>query len=551
MKPVQFPDKYTITFHKAVWSEQELSLARCYDFEIISSPQSIVVKCNIKKTSHNAAINFLALSFRALIESPLREAERRSITDTIDHIYATMMTAREAIAKEKIKYWDRLRSYQRESVLLMMGRRCNLLSFEQGLGKTITSATVSKLLNIKRTLIICIPVAKWNWQDDLCNKFEYNPLYWSILDSKRSKTIKALSPAHERFIAIHYQAIPKHLDYLLAMQIDHIIIDECQFMKNHNTQIYKNVDKIVEAFPNTRISFLSGTPIKNRVDDLFAYFKMARHELGKNRAKFIREFAQTGKGRNLDKVVGAKNIDQLTMCMANFMIRRTKKECPELPARNYIKVVVDIGDYQAEYDKIIADMLANKEKSAVSGHIISLNRIFAMAKTKAAIELMEDLNDKEEKVVAFTSFKDPINMLESHFKESCVKVDGDVDHSERFVRVKKFANDPKVMNFLGNIIAAGTSLNLVVASHGLFLNFPFTASEIAQCVDRLHRIGQENAVFIYFFVCKDTIDEVIYDLVAKKQGEINQIIDGGEGFDFNSDVKEKLFQSVMQGQYVS
>jgi SWI/SNF-related matrix-associated actin-dependent regulator 1 of chromatin subfamily A len=542
MRQIEFPDRYTIKMNKAIWSEQELSLAACYSFKVSAEENFTSVICNIKRTSRQSVENFISLAFQALVQSPLRENERKTTFAHIDKMYLDMITARDGIMSDRLKYWSMLREYQKESVMLMTGRKHNLLSLQQGMGKSITAATVSRALKIRRTLIICIPVAKWNWQDDLCTKFGYNQLYFSILDSKKSKTIKALSPYHERFVITHYDAIPKHMDYILSAPIDHIIIDESQFIKNTNTARYKLISRIVEANPQAKISFLSGTPIKNRVDDLFAYFKLAGHELGKNRAKFIREYAKTGQGRNLDKVVGARNMDQLSMNMANFMIRKTKKDCPEIPDKTYMKVVMELGDYREEYDRIMLELLQSKDRGAINGHIISMNRIFAMAKVKPATEMIEDLIDKGEKVVVFTSYKDPIRELEAYFGDRCVKVDGDVDHSERFVRVKKFVNDPKCMVFLGNMIAAGTSLNLTVSSEVIFLNYPFTATEIDQAVDRTHRIGQENKVNVYFLTCKDTIDENIYNLVASKQGEINQIIDGGDGLDYGSDVKEKLYQ---------
>lgn len=411
---------------------------------------------------------------------------------------------------------------------------------------SITSATLSRVLNLKRTLILSIPVAKWNWHEDLCVKFGYNPLYFSILDSKKSKTIMAMSPFHERFCITHYHALPKWMDYILSAKIDHIILDECTIIKNHNTAIFKNVQKIVEANPGIRISLLSGTPIKNRVDDLYAYFKLTGHQLGKNHAKFLREYANMKTGRNITKVVGAKNIDQLTVNMANFMIRKTEDECLDLPEVTYNKVMLDMEDYKEEYDKVLDELIQNKDKSPLSSSIISLNRILAMSKVKGAIELIDDLIEKGKKVVVFMSYKDPINMLEAHYGNKCVKVDGTVDHSERFVRVKKFRDDPNCTLFLGNIIAAGTSLNLTVATEVIFMNYPFTSTDIAQGVSRVKRIGQTSKMRVYFLTCRDTIDEILYDLVADKQNEINQIIDGGNGIDYEGDIKDVLYKRLLE-----
>ncbi len=551
MRPIEFPDQYRITMNKPVWSDQELALARCYNFKISAADgqYGILIHVDIRRTAKIAIINFIALSFRALYESVMRKYEKEQIFEKIDQMYLDRDELSGDICSAAVsEYWSIMRAYQKESVITMLGRKDNLLCLEQGMGKSLVAATVSRVLKVKRTLIVCIPVAKWNWQDDLVTKFHYNPLYFSILDTKKSKTVKALSPYHERFLITHYEALPKHMDYILAAEIGHIIIDEAQFIKNHNTNKYKYIEKIVKAFPNAKISLLSGTPIKNRVDDLFAYFKLTGHEMGLNRAKFIREFAQMKMGRNIERCVGARNIDQLVTNMANFMIRKNKKECPELPDRNYMKVVMDIGDYREEYDRIMLEMIEQKDRGAINGHLISMNRIFATSKVKNTIEMIEDLIDKGEKVIVFCSFTEPLMQLQAHFAKQCVLVNGEVEHSERFLRVKKFTNDPECKLFLGNMIAAGTSLNLTVASEVIFLNFPFTSTDIAQAVDRAHRLGQEKKVNIYFLTCKDTIDENLYGLVASKQGEINQIIDGGDGVDYDTDIKEQLYQAVRKGQ---
>lgn len=548
---IKFPDKYTVKMYKALWSEQEMALGACYGFVFSAESNLTSCTCNIKSTAKQALINFITISFRALMEANEREQERDSLLTQIDYMYFEMNEARNVVCAKRIPdYWDKLYEHQKDGIRDSLGRNNNLLAFEQGLGKTIASASISRVIGLKRTLVVCIPVAKWNWHEDLCVKFGYNPLYFSILDSKKSKTIKAISPFHERFCITHYHALPKHMDYILSNKVDHIILDECTIIKNHNTAIYKNVQKIVEANPGIRITLLSGTPIKNRVDDLYAYFKLTGHQLGKNHAKFLREYANMKTGRNITKVVGAKNIDQLTINMANFMIRKTEDECLDLPEVSYNKVYLEMDDYKAEYDKVLEELLQNKDKSPLSSSIISLNRILAMSKIKGATELIDDLIEKGKKVVVFTSYKDPINMLEAYYGNKCVKVDGTVDHGERFERVKRFRDKEDCKVFLGNIIAAGTSLNLTAATEVVFINYPFTSTDIAQGVSRVKRIGQEHKMRVYFLTCKDTIDEILYDLVADKQSEINSIIDGGNGVDYEGDIKDILYKRLMEGAHV-
>lgn len=560
MRQITFQDKYTVKMHKLVWSEQEQALAACYGFTFDVVNSETICTCNIKQTDIIALHNFINLSFQALVQSHLRVNEKAQIFGQIEKMYKEMNAAREVICKERLPYWDTLYAHQKESILLGMGRRHNLFAFEQRLGKSITSASLSRVLQLKRTLVVCISVAKWGWKEDLCDKFGYNPLYFSLLDSKKSKTIKAISPFHERYVIIHYEAMPKHMDYLLAAPFDHIIIDECQMMKNHTSRRYKSIEEVVEANPmvkevakfnpGIKISYLSGTPIKNRVDDLFAYFKLCKHPLGQNFSKFKRDYAETGIGRNIEKVTGAKNIDALTLNMANFMIRKTEEQCFDMPPIAYMKTLMELDDYKADYDKVLEELINQKDRSPLSSSIISLNRILAMAKVKGAIELIDNLIENGKKVIVFTSYTAPVDMLYNHYKDGCVVVDGRVEGADRFVRVKRFKTDPDCNLFIGNTTAAGTSINLSEANDTIFLNFTFTSTEISQCIARMKMPNKKKKMGVYFLMCKDTIDEILYDLVADKQDDINQIIDGGQGVSYSGgDIKDLLYKRLMEKTY--
>ena len=117
MKPIEFPDKYGIVMSKPVWSEQELALARCYNFVISGDSESVSIIVDIRKTAKIAVINFLALSFRAMWESVMRKFEKDQIMERIDKMYLDRDESSDVICAGKIPYWSTLRSYQKESTI--------------------------------------------------------------------------------------------------------------------------------------------------------------------------------------------------------------------------------------------------------------------------------------------------------------------------------------------------------------------------------------------------------------------------------------------------
>ena len=140
----------------------------------------------------------------------------------------------------------------------------------------------------------------------------------------------------------------------------------------------------------------------------------------------------------------------------------------------------------------------------------------------------ESIIDDRKKVVIFTSYNEPREMLEKYFEGRYVSIHGGVPSDERQRRIDRFHNDINCKVFIGNMIAAGTGINLHNASDVIFVNFPFTVSELMQCIDRCHRIGQKNTVNVYYTICKGSVDEAIYEMVIRKAEDIKQVIDEGK-----------------------
>jgi SWI/SNF-related matrix-associated actin-dependent regulator 1 of chromatin subfamily A len=187
-----------------------------------------------------------------------------------------------------------------------------------------------------------------------------------------------------------------------------------------------------------------------------------------------------------------------------------------------------------------------KMNTEIKNNIHTLNRIVSTSKVNQVKLLINSLVEEGQKVVVFSGYKDPINKLEEIYKDKCVKIDGSVQPHKRQQLINKFIENDKCMVFLGNMKAAGIGINLVNANHVIMMNFPFTPEQIEQAQKRLHRSGQKNTVNVYYTIAKGTIDEHIFDLVAEKAEDINELIDGDSKHTINyNDLPGKLFKKLL------
>lgn len=543
MKDIEITEKdYTIFFRKKLYHYTEILLAKCFNF-IINIDSGVIV-CDISKTNKKSVYEFIKLSYKNFSESPMEELRRNNFYEQLDGIYERLNMNAASHAKSKLPYYDKFYEHQKDAINECFYKQHNFLALDMGLGKTIISASLSRVHGIKRTIILCPAAVKWNWYRDLVKGFGFNELYFTILDSSKYRTIRAFQ---ERFVICNYDMVGSFIKELISNgDVGHIILDEAHNLKNHNSLRSKNVRLLIDAFPNAYITLLSGTPVKNRVNDVFNYLKMIGHELGSSVKKFLDEYTVKTSGRGGERVTGGKNLQDLYIKLSNFMIRKTKEECLDLPGKIYMQHRFEIDDYRDEYDKIIKELSEQKEISSLTGNLHSLNIITSKAKIKGIIELADEIIETGKKVVIFGSYTKPIEELEAHYANKCVKITGSVDAYMRDQLVQKFQNDPECMVFLGNMIAAGVGINLTNASDVIFINFPFTPAELYQATDRLDRIGQKSCVNVHYTFCDDSIDEYIYDIIVDKEKDINALIDQGKEVMYRENITELLMKRLLK-----
>lgn len=488
---------------------------------------------NLTQTDKRALFYFLRNAYPRIMLSA--DQNRKTFRDlmlfpAIKRIYNEIEQSFRDKELKRVSWGSRLMEHQVESAALLHHRQHNLLALDQGLGKTLTAVTKSEVGGFGKTVVIAPAVAKWDWYYQLTDDWGMSMLYFSIIDSRKSQ--KAIG---EKYILINFDMLKKHSDYLVfsckTQQKIHLIIDECHNVKNPRTQRFKAIVHFLEAMAENNvevhITLMSGTPIKNKVIDLFAYLKMVGHPLGENRSKFKEDFTHHGiPGVDPSERWRVRNVKRLRLLLSNFIIRRRKEDCLDLPSKLITKNYFELEDYQRAYEEVIERARADGSSIAAEGHLLQLLIVASLSKMAGIIDLAESLIEQGRKVVIFSGFRKPIAQLFHHFgSERSVYVTGKVQSKERALLARKFQSDPTVEAFVGQWQAAGVSLDLFASRDVIACDLPLTVAELHQGLDRVHRIGQNEQVNVFFMLAKGTIDEVVYNLIAKKADDINAVID--------------------------
>ena len=336
---------------------------------------------------------------------------------------------------------------------------------------------------------------------------------------------------------------------------DGLLVSNCHLIKNTKTRRFRHSFNLVKHFPNARVTLLSGTPFTNRITDMFAYLKIAKHPLGKSITKFREKYAVMG-GRN--KIIGAKDVPDLRDKISNFMIRRKADECLDLPDLIIKNFYFDVGELTGEYSEKMDelaqlkdeyDSLKGKEKAQkgveMRGNIHSLNRLASESKVEPVIKLIDSLHEQGKKVIVFSGYTAPLDMLEEHYGDGAIKINGSVGAHKRQALIERYKKDPNCRVFLGNFKAAGVGINLVNSNHVIFMNFPFTPDDLEQPYKRAHRIGQKEKVYVYYTLGRGTIDERVYEIIKDKSSDINSLIDDNKNVVNYGSIEGQLFKSLI------
>jgi len=441
----------------------------------------------------------------------------------------------------------KLYPYQEQGAMhLAFGRRA-MLADDMGLGKTVQAIAASALLkemrDIQRTLVICPASLKYQWAREIRR---FTSLSVTVIDGDLS-TRRDLYRDSSFFKIINYELVRHDMDELLKLRPDLIILDEAQRIKNWRAK----TAQMVKSLPSRYAFVLTGTPLENRIDELYSIFQFLDPRILGPLWHFNDRFYELGKRENgTYKVLGYKNIDELRALIAPYVLRRTRDEVlKDLPPRVDNNFFVEMTEPQwrayNEFKERLAKLIAQskrrpltpKEHELLLMYLIKMRLICnALAlhdkeippkeieKTSPKLTELDEILSEEiasngHKAIVFSQWANMLALTEPIIQRvgiDYVKLTGDVPSAKRGALIQKFLDEPACRVFLSTD-AGGVGLNLQAASLVINLDIPWNPAVLEQRIARAHRHGQLSSVQVINLVAKDTIEEHMLDTLAAKK----------------------------------
>lgn len=429
--------------------------------------------------------------------------------------------------------------HQKEGVGWLLGHRQSaayrggILADQMGLGKTLTSLVAAKAMK-----------AVYN-----CHVFVVCPA------SVRDNWVREAEWVGVGIEVFSWAKVPQPLTTAKYV----VIADEAHYMQSLDSARTKNMLHLAESPNCLAVWLLTGTPLKNGCPvNLYPLLKACKHPLAENQLQYEEYFcaAKTQKireGKSVRDVTGAAHLDELSQKTNDVILRRTKKDCLDLPPKIRQTRVAEVSSaakkqYKETLERLIEDYRQRVAAGITSSeafalvHLGHLRRAGSMAKVESAIALAQEILEQDESVVVFTEFLESAEYL--HEKLGGELLTGKTPQKDRQTIVDRFQEGESRV-FVGTIQAGGIGLTLHASSTVILVDRPWTPGDAEQAEDRCHRIGQElpvTSVWLQY----GNIDVAIDSLLQQKQDRIELVLKGKRKTLRGLDSPAALAQAILQ-----
>ena len=425
-----------------------------------------------------------------------------------------------------------------------------VLADDMGLGKTLQTLAWLAWLheqnpkNPKPALVICPASVLHNWRRE-AERFTPK-LKVLVLESGPARhNLRQRIPQHQ-LIVTNYALLRRDLEALQKFEFRAVILDEAQFIKNPAAQ----VSQCVKQLRAEHKLALTGTPLENRLLDLWSIVDFVQPSYLGNQAQFHELYEPSGENAEWAQRIARR---KPSAKLRPLMLRRLKRQvAKDLPDRIEERRDCELGEaqrklYLAELRRSreqIMQTVAEKGLARSKIHVLhALTRLrqicchpalvgndSASGKTETLFELTEPLLQEGQKVLVFSQFVQMLQLIETECKPRQMPthiLTGDTKNRQEVVQ--NFQDDPNPCVFLLSLRAAGTGLNLTTASYVVLYDPWWNPAVEAQAIDRSHRIGQTRTVNAYRLIAPGTVEEKIWELQQRKAQTIADVL-GEEGF---------------------
>lgn len=426
-----------------------------------------------------------------------------------------------------------------------------ILADDMGLGKTVQALTYLSYYKQQsgklKALVVCPTTLIYNWENEI-NKFTPE-----LSKTKHHGPLRLQqSPFYEEseIIITTYGTLRSDIKFISAIPFDFVILDESQAIKNPTSKTAKAAC-LLQA--KNRIC-LSGTPLQNNTFDIFAQMNFLNPGMLGSMEFFKQEFAIP-----IDKFNEKEQKEHLRRLLYPFILRRTKEQvAKDLPEKTETILFCEMGEEQRE----IYDSWRNDYRDKILGAIESkgiqqsqITILQALMKLRQICDSPAIMNEKdpypnvsvkleeiereitenigEHKALIFSQFLGMLALIRKKLEELEIPYsyfDGSTSVTDREKAIRNFQDNPECRIFLISLKAGGVGLNLTAADYVYIVDPWWNPAVEQQAIDRTHRIGQTKNIFAYRMICKDTIEDKILTLQARKKKLASELVADDSSF---------------------
>jgi SNF2 family DNA or RNA helicase len=413
--------------------------------------------------------------------------------------------------------------YQLQGIAFLMPRHGALLADEMGLGKTAQVLISLRLLFhgglIRRALVVCPKPLVINWTRELRLWAEDIPfeVINGDTDARRASWLVSNCPLK----LVNYESLTRD-GVLVAnkrVHFDLVVLDEAQRIKTRDSK----TAQVVRSLHRERSWAMTGTPIENKIDDLMSIFG----------------FVDAGL---IPPGTPARQLPQLTR---DYILRRTKEDvAADVPPKT-------IRDAYLELTPAQRDAYNLAEKKGVIhlnelGDTISVQHVFELimrlkqicnfdprtgqsAKLEQLLADLAEVADSGRKAIIFSQWVEPLEWLANALKQfGPVQYHGRVPPRERQAVLDRFKSDPSRHVILMSYGTGSVGLNLQFTNYVFLFDRWWNPAVEDQAINRAHRLGQKEPVFVTRFITQNTIEGRIAEVLERKRQLFNEVIDQNE-----------------------
>ena len=458
-------------------------------------------------------------------------------------------------------------AHQLKALEISWDKKCFAYFMEMGTGKSKVLIDNSAILydhgKINGVLIVAPKGVYKNWYSSeipthLPDHIEKNVVLWQAnITKQQQKNLNTLfktgTDLHILIMNVESLSTKKGVDFAYKFINSHetlMAVDESTTIKNPEAKRTKNIVELGKNVKYKRI--LTGSPVTKSPLDLYKqcefldpwlldhtswYTFRTRYAIMKN---------MSFNGRTFQKVVGYKNLSELSEKLKPFSNRVLKDDCLDLPKKTFMKRIVQLTPDQFKvYEQMKKEALAilngkmlttsnaltqlMRLQQITCGHFKSDDGTVQQVKSNRIDELIDVLNEIEGKVVIWAHWQNDVKQIikaitDEFDQNSFVDYYGLTPQEERQQNIKRFQEDEDCRFFIGTPQTGGYGITLTAASNMIYYSNGYDLEKRQQSEARIDRIGQTKPMTYIDIICEDTVDDRIVKALRKKVNIASQVM---------------------------